>query len=97
MNILPRDDNGNAYNRVWKSKVPEKIKMFTWLVEQKYILTKDNMVKRKWKGNPGWFCTCPQTTDHLLLECPTAKVWGGEGVITICFNKKVRSGSYEQF
>jgi hypothetical protein len=45
---LTRDDKGLPYNRVWRAKIAEKIKIFMWLIERKYILTKDNMV---WKGN----------------------------------------------
>jgi hypothetical protein len=92
---LTRDDNGAAYNRVWKAKFPEKIKIFMWLIEQKSILTKDNMLKRKWKGNPRcYFCASPETNDHLLFECPIAKV--ACGVIAICFQQDSRPSSYEQ-
>jgi hypothetical protein len=41
---LTRDDKGLPYNRVWRAKIAEKIKIFMWLIERKYILTKDNMV-----------------------------------------------------
>jgi hypothetical protein len=30
---LTRHDSGPSYKRVWKAKVPEKIKIFKWLVE----------------------------------------------------------------
>jgi hypothetical protein len=95
MNILPGMTMGMHIIEFGNPKSPKKIKMFMWLVEKKYILTKDNMVKRKWKGNPGcYFSTCPETTDHILFECLIAKVvWG---VIVICFNQKVRHGSYEK-
>jgi hypothetical protein len=39
---------------IWKVKIPEKIRMFMWLLEQKVILTKDNMVKRKLIADPAW-------------------------------------------
>jgi hypothetical protein len=46
-----------------------------WLEEQKAILTKDNMIRRKWAGDPGsYFCGDPETCDHLLFACPVAKV-----------------------
>jgi hypothetical protein len=42
----------------WKAKIPLKIKIFTWLVFQNAILTKDNLSKRKWKSNISCaFCT----------------------------------------
>jgi hypothetical protein len=36
------------------------------------------MIKRKWKGDKGcYFCGLTETVDHLLFECPVAKVlWG---------------------
>jgi hypothetical protein len=40
---LTRDDKGLPYNRVWRAKIAEKIKIFMWLIELKYILTKDTM------------------------------------------------------
>jgi hypothetical protein len=44
---LTKEDNGPNFKHIWKSKIPEKIKIFMWLVTQKAILTKDNMIKRK--------------------------------------------------
>jgi hypothetical protein len=44
---LTRHDNGEAYGRIWKANIPKKIKIFMWRVEQKSILTKDNMIRRK--------------------------------------------------
>jgi hypothetical protein len=41
------DYRGPFYNRISKAKILEKIKIFMWLVEQKSILTKDNLIRRK--------------------------------------------------
>jgi hypothetical protein len=49
---LTQDDNGFHFSHIWKSKIPYKVKIFTWLLENNAVLTKDNMVKRKWSGNP---------------------------------------------
>jgi hypothetical protein len=49
--FLCRHDCGYNSKRIWKAKIPLKIKIFLWLVEQNAILTKDNLIKRKWKGN----------------------------------------------
>jgi hypothetical protein len=67
-----------------------------WLVEKQTILTKDNMLRRKWQGDPSfYFCSAPELVDHLFFECPTAKViWG---VIAICFHQNSRPISYDQF
>ena len=53
------------------------------LLEQRAVLTKDNMIKRRWDGNPTChFCSCPETVDHLFFQCHIAKVvWG---IIGIC-------------
>jgi hypothetical protein len=54
---LSRDVVRPQFREIWSSRFPEKIKIFMWLLEQKAILTKDNMIKRKWQGAPGcYFC-----------------------------------------
>jgi hypothetical protein len=90
---LTRDDDGLAYTKIWKAKIPLKIKIM-WLVAQKAILTKNNMVIRNWKGDPGcYFYGDLETVDHLLFSCPVTKVvWG---VIAICFGQRIRPNSYE--
>jgi hypothetical protein len=62
---------------IWKANLPLKIKIFMWLVSQNVILTKDNLIKRKWKGNKSCaFCTENENSRHLFFEYPTAKyVW----------------------
>jgi hypothetical protein len=71
--------------RVWRAKVPEKIKIFMWLVEQNAILTKDDVLRRNWHGDPFYyFCDNPEIIDHLFFESPIAKVI--LGVIAICFH-----------
>jgi hypothetical protein len=72
---LSKDDLGPSFKRIWKAKVPEKIKIFMWLLEQNAILIKDNMIKRRWQGNSGcYFCGYPESSDHLFFLCPVAKV-----------------------
>ena len=67
-----------SFRHIWKSKIPYKIKIFTWLLKNKVILTKDNMVKNKWPGNPSCsFCSQLETVDHLFFQCSVATVtWG---------------------
>jgi hypothetical protein len=46
-----------------------------WLMENGAILTKDNMIKRNWKGNPEcYFCDQHETINHLFFGCSVAKV-----------------------
>jgi hypothetical protein len=35
---------------LWKIKIPLKVKVLLWLLYQKVILTKDNLLKRNWHG-----------------------------------------------
>lgn len=76
-NALSVNEAGPHYKKIWKSKMPAKIQIFMWLVLNKAILTKDNMIKREWQGDPAcYFCSSPETVSHLLSECNTAKaVW----------------------
>jgi hypothetical protein len=93
---LIKDDCGPKFQMIWKAKIPKKTKTFMWLVEQQAILTKDNMLRRKWQGDPlCYFCNAPETVDHLFFECPTAKVICG--VIAICFHQNSRPKAYDQF
>jgi hypothetical protein len=62
---------------LWKIKIPLKIKIFMWFLSNKVLLTKDNLIKRKWTGNQNCcFCDNNETIDHLFLSCPFAKlIW----------------------
>jgi hypothetical protein len=75
---LTRYDSDQNYKRILKDKIPEKIKIFMWPVERQAILIKDNIIKRRWKGDLGsFFYGAFETPDHLLFTCPIAKVvWG---------------------
>jgi hypothetical protein len=62
---------------------------------QDAILTKDNILRRKWQGDPGcYFCGGPEDRDHFF-SCPVAKVvWG---VFALCFHQSTRPSSYVQY
>jgi hypothetical protein len=53
------------------------IKVFLWYIHQGVILTKDNLVKRKWKGSSKCsYCNCNESIDHLFFKCCFARfVW----------------------
>lgn len=89
---LTRREEGKNYKHICKAKLPEKIKIFLWLLENQAILTKDNMIKRKWVGDPTcYFCKENKEIDHLLFDCNVMKVvWG---VIAMCFNISSRPGN----
>ena len=62
------------FDHIWKAKIPYKVKIFTWLLEKNAILTKDNLVRRKWLGSPSCaFCEQPKSVDHLFFQCSVAR------------------------
>jgi hypothetical protein len=62
---------------IWKLKIPLKIKIFLWFLSKKVLLTKDNLVKRRWTGCTNCvFCGEQETVEHLFIACPLAKlIW----------------------
>ena len=49
--------------------------MFFWLIVRKSILTKDNLIKRGWRGKQGCvYCGQDETIDHLFFTCSAAKL-----------------------
>ena len=76
-NVLTISDSGPYHKKIWKGKVPAKIKIFLWLLMNNAILTKDNLLRRKWVGSPiCYFCNQEETVAHLFFQCSTAKaVW----------------------
>jgi hypothetical protein len=65
------------YRFLWKSKLPQKIKVFLWLVIRNKILTKDNLRKRNWKGSDECcFFGGMESIDHLFFKCSVDRfVW----------------------
>ena len=49
-----------------------------WLIENNFLLTKDNLIKRKWVGDAScYFGPQVETIAHLFFACLVAKVvWG---------------------
>jgi hypothetical protein len=58
------------HKQIWTGKIPEKIKIFLWLIANDVVLTKDNLSKRKWQDDPKcFFCECVETINHLFFLC----------------------------
>jgi hypothetical protein len=76
-NAMTFNDSGPSHSKIWKSKIPAKIKIFLWLLLNNAVLTKDNLIKRKWVGNPTcYICNQIESASHLFFQCSTAKaVW----------------------
>lgn len=93
---LTRSDTGDSYKMIWKAQIPYKIKIFLWLLAKGATLTKDNMRKRKWTGDPTCrFCDAVETTNHLFFQCPTAKVvWG---IVATCMGANTVPSNLNQY
>ena len=54
-----------------------------WQLMYNAILTRDNMKKRNWLGNPACsFCRENENRDHIMFGCASAKVvWGCIGKV----------------
>ena len=65
-----------------------------WLTLRKSILTKDNLLRRGWKGNPlCHFCGGLETVDHLFISCSAARlIWS---VLRCAFNLNTIPDSME--
>ena len=57
--------------KIWKTAIPEKIKIFLWLAMKNKILTAENLKKRGWE-HPSSCVLCgkeDETVSHLFLSC----------------------------
>ena len=64
------------YKFLWKSKLPQKIKIFIWLVVRNKILTKDNLKKRNWNGSQECcFCGGDESIDHLFFSLSHCEIY----------------------
>jgi hypothetical protein len=70
-------DVPNLNKRLWKLKVPLKIKIFLWYLRRGVVLTKDNLAKCNWQGSIlCCFCHKDETIQHLFFDCPLARsIW----------------------
>jgi hypothetical protein len=70
---IPVDKN----HKIWKMKVPLKVKIFAWYLRKGVVLTKDNLVKWSWYGSPQCvFCQHNETIKHLFFKCNFARsIW----------------------
>jgi hypothetical protein len=70
---IPVDNN----KKIWKMKIPLKIKIFGWYLRRGVILTKDNLVKRNWHGNSRCvFCHQDETIKHLFSSAILRDLFG---------------------
>ena len=93
---LTSNDQGISFNHIWKARIPHRIKVFMWLLENNDVLTKDNLLKKNWLGSPTcYFCSSHECIDHLFFLCPIAKVlWG---LIGLCIGASNIPGNLTQY
>ena len=61
--------------RIWKLKIPLKIKNFLWFLKRGVTLTKNNLTKRNWQGNQQCcFCHEYETIQYLFFDCRMARL-----------------------
>lgn len=94
-NALTRNESG-PYHKIWKSKIPAKIKFLLRMILNNATLTKDNMVKRKWPDDPTYFfCLKNESVTHLFFQCSMAKaVWA---ITAKCLGASNIPNSFEQY
>ena len=91
-NEMMLNDIGYPHKFMWKAKLPQKIKIFLWLVLRNSILTKDNLVRRGWKGSVNChFCGDVETINHLFISCSVARLIWSIFHCTYNFNRKPES------
>ena len=62
------NEAGAQYILIWWTKLPLKIKIWLWLIEQNAILTKDNLARRNWSGDLDClFFNSNESIAHLFI------------------------------
>jgi len=66
-----------VHRKLWKIKIPLKIKIFLWFLQRDVVLTKDNLTTKNWKGSQKCvWCNKNGTIQHLFIDCPFTKmIW----------------------
>ena len=72
----------DTWRRVWKLRIPRKVKHFLWRACSEALPTKHNLYKRKIINNQlcNFYERAVETTSHVLWACPYANgVWSKMG------------------
>ena len=73
----------SLWSWVWKARVPNKVKIFSWRAYQNILPTRDNLVQRRVMDDASC-CFCHRATEmvlHVLWECGAAwDVWAGSAI-----------------
>jgi len=65
------------HRKIWKIKIPLKIKNFLWFLQRGVVLTKDNLARKNWKESQKYiYCNGNESIQYLFIDCPLAKmIW----------------------
>lgn len=65
---LIKTDLSPHLKHIWKSKIPPKIKIFMWFLENNVLLIKDNLISKRWIGDASCcFCDQEEYVDHQFF------------------------------
>ena len=64
--------------KLWKNKMPLKLKVFLWLAFQDRLQTGSALKRKHWKGDERCIvCLKKEDVNHIFFDCVMAKfVWG---------------------
>ena len=83
--------DGKVWKTIWALKLPPKVRNFIWRACSNILPTKENLHSRRVKVEPRYDICCqqPESTSHLLWECPLARnVWAiSKGRVQKCSNQ----------
>ena len=72
--------NNSLWSQIWKAKVPNKVKIFSWRACQNIFPTQDNLVHKRVMEDARccFYHRATETVLHVLWECgATQDVWAG--------------------
>ena len=70
--------NNRTVKKLWKNRMPLKLKIFLWLAFQDRLQSGATLKKRHWRGDERCIvCLVKEDANHILFGCVVAKfVWG---------------------
>jgi hypothetical protein len=72
--LTARGVTSRLAKKIWKCKLPLKIRIFLWQATQDRLQTTHQLKHKNWKGRgTGFTCGSREDVDHLLFQCPMAK------------------------
>jgi hypothetical protein len=68
---VPIDKSDN--DKLWKLKLPLRVKVFGWYLQKGVIFIKDNLARQNWHGSKKCvFCHHDESIKHLFFQCQFA-------------------------